>query len=206
MGHVRLHPRGGRGARQGRGADPVENEAGAARRGILRSVIVDPSGNEVGRVETAFAADPGQRVDLEQRVDVATPQLWSVETPRLYALRSEIIEGTRTTDVVHTPFGIRRIAFEPDSGFVLNGRRVKLNGVCLHHDAGAVGAAVPERVWERRLEVLKDMGRNAIRTSHNPPAPEFLDLCDRMGFLVMDEAFDEWTHGKVPRGLSQVLR
>jgi hypothetical protein len=94
------------------------------------------------------------------------------------------------------PFGIRTIAFDPAKGFSLNGQSMKLKGVCLHHDAGALGAAVPIRVWERRLKLLKEAGCNAIRCSHNPPAPEFLDLCDRMGFLVMDEAFDEWTRGK----------
>ena len=113
----------------------------------------------------------------------------------MYSLRTAL-----PSDVVLTPFGIRSIAFDKDRGFLLNGRRVKMNGVNLHHDAGALGAAVPERVWERRLALLKAMGANAIRTSHNPPAPEFLDLCDRMGFLVMAEAFDEWTIGKVPEG------
>jgi len=108
-----------------------------------------------------------------------------------------VVERGRTVDEYDTVFGIRQIAFDADKGFLLNGRQVKLNGVCLHHDGGSVGAAVPERVWERRLEILKAMGCNAIRTSHNPYAPEFMDLCDRMGFLVMDEVFDEW---KVAKG------
>jgi beta-galactosidase len=101
---------------------------------------------------------------------------------------------------VTTTFGIRTISYDKDQGFLLNGRRVKMRGVNLHHDGGAVGAAVPERIWETRLLALKAMGANAVRTSHNPPAPEFLDLCDRLGFLVMAEAFDEWTFGKVPEG------
>jgi beta-galactosidase len=105
--------------------------------------------------------------------------------------------------VASTTFGVRTIAYDPDRGFLLNGRRVKMRGVNLHHDAGGLGAAVPERVWQRRLELLKAMGANAIRTSHNPPAPEFLDLCDRLGFLVMAEAFDEWTMGKVSEGYHQ---
>ena len=117
-----------------------------------------------------------------------------------------MLDGAKPVDVVTTSFGIRSIAFDKDRGFLLNGRRVKMNGVNLHHDAGGLGAAVPEGVWERRLALLRSMGVNAIRTSHNPPAPEFLDLCDRMGFLVMAEAFDEWTFGKVPGGLSQLLR
>jgi beta-galactosidase len=181
----------------------VENDASAANRGTLRSVVLDGAGREVARAETTLALAARQRVEVEQRLRVAAPRLWSVETPHLYALRSEVLEGERPTDVVTTPFGIRSIAFDRDRGFLLNGRRVKLLGVNLHHDAGAVGAAVPERVWERRLEVLRAMGANAIRTSHNPPAPEFLDLCDRLGFLVMAEAFDEWTIGKVPEGYNR---
>ncbi|RYD41570.1 MAG: DUF4982 domain-containing protein, partial [Verrucomicrobiaceae bacterium] len=99
-------------------------------------------------------------------------------------------------DEVTTPFGIRKAEFRTDTGFWLNGKNFKLKGVCLHHDGGAVGAAVPLDVWRRRLEILRSLGVNAIRTAHNPPAPEFLDLCDRMGFLVMDEFFDCWTKGK----------
>jgi len=178
----------------------VENVSGAVRTGVLRSVALDGAGREVARVETPFSAPAGQTAVVEQRLRVEAPRLWSVEAPHLYTLRSEVVEGQRSADAVTTPFGIRTIAYDRDRGFLLNGVRVKMKGVNLHHDGGAVGAAVPERVWERRLEVLKAMGTNAIRTSHNPPAPEFLDLCDRMGFLVMAEAFDEWTSGKVPEG------
>jgi beta-galactosidase len=181
-------------------ATRVENAPGAARRGVLRSLVIDGAGREVARAETPFALAAGQQITLEQRLPVAAPQLWSPETPRLYALRSEVLDGGRRADVVTTTFGIRTVSFDRDRGFLLNGRRVKVLGVNLHHDGGAVGAAVPERVWERRLEVLKAMGANAVRTAHNPPAPEFVDLCDRMGFLVMAEAFDEWTHGKVEWG------
>lgn len=178
----------------------VENSSRTARGGVLRSVIVDSSGRVVARSESPFSLAAGQTTELEQRVSMASPRLWSVEAPNLYAMRSEVQEGTRTADVVTTIFGIRSIAYDANRGFLLNGRRLKMLGVNLHHDAGALGAAVPERVWERRLELLRAMGVNAIRTSHNPPAPEFLDLCDRMGFLVMDEAFDEWTIGKVDEG------
>jgi beta-galactosidase len=178
----------------------VENDASAASRGTLRSVVLDGSGREVARAETTVALAAGQAVEFEQRLRVATPQIWSVESPNLYVLRSEVLEGQRVADVTTTQFGVRTIAYDADRGFLLNGRRVKMNGVNLHHDGGAVGAAVPERVWERRLEVLKAMGVNAIRTAHNPPAPEFLDLCDRLGLLVMAEAFDEWTLGKVDAG------
>jgi beta-galactosidase len=178
----------------------VENDQVASRQGTLRSVVLDGAGREVARAESPFSAPAANNVDVEQRLRVGAPRLWSVESPSLYTLRSEVLDGARVVDATATPFGIRTIAYDKDRGFLLNGRRVKMNGVNLHHDGGAVGAAVPERVWERRLEVLKAMGVNAIRTSHNPPAPEFLDLCDRLGLLVMAEAFDEWTIGKVPEG------
>ena len=118
--------------------------------------------------------------------------MYTVETHAMPAVRN----GGTTVDRYHTPFGIRSFKFDPAKGFSINGQGLKLKGVCLHHDAGALGAAVPVEVWQRRLKLLQEAGCNAIRCSHNPPAPEFLDLCDRMGFLVMDEAFDEWTGGK----------
>jgi len=178
----------------------IENRHPAPRRGVLRSTIVDGAGREVGRRDTAFSVATGERLVVEQHLHIDAPRLWSVESPQLYRLRSTVMDGGRVIDTTVTTFGIRTIAYDADRGFLLNGQRVKMKGVNLHHDGGAVGAAVPERVWERRLERLKAMGANAIRTAHNPPAPEFLDLCDRMGFLVMAEAFDEWTHGKVEFG------
>jgi beta-galactosidase len=178
----------------------VENDHRAARQGVLRSVVLDGTGREVSRAEAAFSLAAGEEAELGQQLDVTSPRLWSVETPHLYTLRSEVLDGGRVTDRTSTTFGIRSIAYEKTQGFLLNGARVKMKGVNLHHDGGAVGAAVPERIWEHRLALLKAMGTNAIRTAHNPPAPEFLDLCDRMGFLVMAEAFDEWTVGKVPEG------
>lgn len=110
----------------------------------------------------------------------------------LYTLRSRVIKDERIQDEVLTPFGVRTIHFDKDIGFSINGIQTKLNGVCIHQDGGSVGAAIPEIIWERRLKELKEMGCNAIRMAHNPPAPELLDLCDRLGFYVMDEAFDEW--------------
>ena len=113
-----------------------------------------------------------------------------------------MLEGTKPIDNYTSTFGIRKIEYDKDKGFLLNGKHVKMNGVCLHHDAGCLGAAVPDQAWVRRLQLLKEMGCNAIRTSHNPPAPEFLDLCDKMGFLVMDEIFDEWVEKKGQVGFS----
>lgn len=178
----------------------VENDHPAVRQGILQAVVQDPWGREVARSETPFALEPGARVVLEQRMPVITPHRWSVGSPHLYSLQTTVLAAGRPVDATTTPFGIRAIEFHKDKGFLLNGQRLKMRGVNLHHDGGAVGAAVPEGVWLRRLLKLRAMGVNAIRTAHNPPAPEFLDLTDRLGFLVMAEAFDEWTHGKVAEG------
>jgi beta-galactosidase len=178
----------------------VQNDEDAARRTTLRTVIADPSGREVARGDTAVELAAHSAMELDQRMRVTRPERWSVDAPNLYALRSAVLEGTQVVDTTETPFGIRTIAFDKDRGFLLNGQPVKLHGVNVHQNGGAVGAAVPERIWEERLDTLKKMGVDAIRTSHNPPAPEFLNLCDRLGFLVMDEMYDEWTYGKVPYG------
>jgi beta-galactosidase len=174
----------------------IENKLKKTCNVVLKEVITDKNGKEVAQMETLFKVDPEQQKKIEHVFDVAAPDLWSVETPALYSLRTIILDGKKKVDEVVTPFGIRSIEYNVDKGFYLNGKHVKMNGVCLHHDGGCVGAAVPVKVWERRLRLLKEMGCNAIRTSHNPPAPEFLDLCDKMGFLVMDEPFDEWKEGK----------
>ncbi len=165
---------------------------------FLRSIVRDAGGREVGRVESGISAIG----DIAQTITVADPVRWSLDHPVLYTLESEIVVGGKVKDETLSTFGIREIKYDVDKGFLLNGQHVKMNGVCLHHDAGSVGAAVPEAVWVRRLRLLKEMGCNAIRTSHNPVAPEFLDLCDRMGFLVMDEFVDEWTAAKVKYGYS----
>jgi beta-galactosidase len=174
----------------------VRNESAAASACTLSSALLDRDGKVVQTAEASQQIAPGDEYEFTQELSVAKPNLWSVSEPYLYRLRSSVRVGTQVVDEYETPIGIREALFDADKGFLLNGEHVKLNGVCLHHDAGSLGAAVPERVWERRFEVLKQMGCNAIRTSHNPPAPEFLDLCDRMGFLVMNEAFDEWKFSK----------
>lgn len=175
----------------------IENNNTSSKDLLLRAIILDASGNEVGKTESSFTISSKTNIEQEQKITVPSPSLWSLESPTMYSLHSVILDNGKIIDEVTTPFGIRDIKYDADKGFFLNGKHVKLNGVCLHHDAGSVGAAVPEAMWVRRLNVLKKMGCNAIRTSHNPPAPEFLDLCDKMGFLVMDEAFDVWESGKV---------
>jgi beta-galactosidase len=174
----------------------IENHTKEPRKGTLVSTFISADGRTVARAEEPFTLEAGRQTELNEELKVQKPELWSIERPMLYELHSEILDGNKQVDGMVTRTGIRKIEYDVDKGFFLNGKHVKMNGVCLHHDGGCVGAAVPERVWERRLEKLKEMGCNAIRTSHNPPAPEFLDLCDRMGFLVMDESFDEWKYGK----------
>jgi len=175
----------------------IRNESGSAARCTLVTSILDRDGNAVQSAETGQDVAAGKEYEFLQQIKVNTPHLWSVADPYLYKIHSTVRNQHQVVDEYDTPIGIREAVFEADQGFLLNGERVKIKGACLHHDGGCVGAAVPERVWERRLESLKEMGCNAIRTSHNPYAAEFLDLCDRMGFLVMNEAFDEW---KVPKG------
>ncbi len=181
-------------------ATEIANRRGEGAKFTLISTLVDGDGNEVQSASSQDELEAGESGKITQQIRVENPRLWSVGDPYVYTLRSEVRVGDEVVDRVQTPFGIRSAVFDVGRGFLLNGIPVKLNGVCLHGDGGSVGAAVPVGVWRRRLELLKQMGCNAIRTSHNPPAPEFLDLCDRMGFVVMDEAFDEWTAGKTPGG------
>ena len=175
----------------------VQNEGNNTARCTLATRLLDREGKAVKTAESNQDLAANSNYEFVQQINLENPYLWSVETPYLYTVTSELRDAAALVDEYETPIGIREAVFDADKGFLLNGERVKINGVCLHHEAGPVGAAVPVRMWERRLETLKRMGCNGIRTSHNPYAPEFLDLCDRMGFLVMDELTDEW---KVPKG------
>lgn len=174
----------------------IVNPNAVSKEAVLRSVIIDAKGKEVANTESAVSVTSKDQSETEQKINISSPDLWSLETPTIYSLRSMVIDKGKIVDEVVTPFGIRDIEYDAMKGLLLNGKKVKMNGVCLHHDAGSVGAAVPEAMWVRRLQTLKEMGCNAIRTSHNPMAPEFLDLCDRMGFLVQNEIFDVWKAGK----------
>ncbi|HAO81096.1 MAG TPA: beta-galactosidase [Verrucomicrobia subdivision 3 bacterium] len=149
---------------------------------------------EVGGIKIAA----GATADAWQTLMILKPKLWGVEHPNRYVAVTTITQGGKVSDVYETPFGIRTIQFTVDNGFLLNGERVRLNGVCDHADLGALGSAINTRGLERQLEILRGMGGNAIRTSHNPPAPELLDLCDKLGFVVMDETFDCWRQRKKP--------
>ena len=162
----------------------------------LRTSIVDTSGNRVATTESDEELEAGGGVEITQRLQVDHPERWTIENPNLYTVVSEIIQDGKEIDRYATPLGIRTFTFDPDKGFFLNGKSTKIKGVCMHHDLGSLGAAVNRRAIERQLEILKEMGVNGIRCSHNPPAPELLQLCDEMGFIVMNETFDMWRKRK----------
>ena len=152
----------------------------------------------------AEAVSEAGEATVNQCFELKDISLWSPEHPSMYVVRTELLKEGKVAAEYDTPFGIRSASFRPD-GFYLNGEKTFIKGVCLHHDAGALGAAWNEEVWVKRLKALKEMGCNAIRTSHNPPAQELLDLCDHMGFLVMDELTDTWTYAKKPNGYASLF-
>jgi beta-galactosidase len=174
----------------------IENRSAADRAFALDSQVLDAGGTVVSSNTTSGKLASDADITLAQEIRIDRPQRWAIESPALYSVRQQLLEDAQVIDEISTPFGIRTIRFDPDRGFFLNEVPVKIKGVCVHQDAGSLGVAVPENVWERRLRSLKELGVNAIRTSHNPPAPEFLDICDRLGLLVKDEAFDEFTPPK----------
>jgi beta-galactosidase len=170
----------------------VLNEGTDGAQTTLTTVIIDANGKKVAEQQIAEQIAAGASHTFSQTLNVKETRYWSIETPYLYKTVSDLRVGGRLVDSYETPFGIRTIEFTVDNGFLLNGKRLQIKGVCLHHDLGCLGAAVHRRGLERQIEILKAMGCNAIRTSHNPPAPELLELCDKMGMVVMDEIFDEW--------------
>jgi len=174
----------------------VTNAADAPGEVTIRTTLVGPDGQSVASIETASVVTNGTAASVSQEVDLPHPQRWNLEDPKLYTVRTDVRQDGQTVDDQTATIGLRNAKFEPDTGFWLNGKNFKLKGVCVHQDGGAFGVAVPMSVWEQRLITLKSLGVNAIRTAHNPPAPEFLDLCDRVGILVMDEMFDCWMVGK----------
>lgn len=177
----------------------VTNEFDTAWQISLQIALLDPRGKVVARADTPpQTISEGTTATFTQDFALKNPQLWDLDHPALYRAEILVNSGGLPFDENSVAFGIRDARFEAATGFWLNGKNFKIKGVCLHADGGAFGAAVPLDVWQQRLVELKKLGVNAIRTAHNPPAPEFLDLCDRMGFLVMDEFFDCWTVGKNP--------
>jgi beta-galactosidase len=176
----------------------VKNTSEASADVILNSVILDPQGNAVAKAESKQSMTAGTMHDFDQSFVVSQPLRWSPDTPDMYQVVSTVTTGGKTVDTYNTPLGIRTVEFTVDQGFFLNGEPVDIKGVCLHHDFGALGTAISNRALERQLEILRAMGCNAIRTSHNPREPEFYAMCDRMGFMVMNEAFDVWQQKKMP--------
>ncbi|MCB0799686.1 MAG: DUF4982 domain-containing protein [Bacteroidales bacterium] len=170
----------------------IRNSSGSRADVRLETVVYDADNRKVARAETGQVEIIIEGATVTQELTVDNPSLWSLENPSLYRVVTTIRSGQLVADRYETVTGIRSFEFDADKGFVLNGEPVIIKGVCNHHDLGCLGAAVNTRAIERQLEILREMGCNGIRTSHNPPAPELLDLCDRMGFIVMDEAFDIW--------------
>lgn len=158
--------------------------------------LFDASNTRVASSSRNEKVAANSQTDINQSMKLQSPVRWSIESPYLYTLKTTLYKGSTPTDETSCRVGIRTIEFDPNKGFSLNGKNIKLKGICMHHDAGVLGAAVPESVWRYRLGQLKSIGCNAIRTSHNPQAPCVYDLCDELGFVVMDEAFDEWEYPK----------
>ncbi len=164
----------------------------------LLTRIMSESGTEVARMESSRAIGAQASFEFEQTSAIEAPVLWSLDHPVLYSNLTEVYRNEELQDQVVTRFGIRKISFDVTNGFCLNGQLVKLKGGCLHHDNGPLGACAYDRAEERKVELLKASGFNAVRCAHNPPSPAFLDACDRLGMLVLDEAFDMWATGKNP--------
>jgi hypothetical protein len=158
--------------------------------------LFSPEGKSVAKSSANLAVKARLIAPLQTELPVENPQLWDLEHPNLYTLKTTVLQNGKIIDETTTKTGFRSFVFDPDKGFFLNGKNLKMKGVCLHHDAGVLGAAVPREVWKRRLQALKEIGVNAIRTSHNPQAPDFYDLCDELGLLVLNEAYDEWEFPK----------
>ena len=177
----------------------IKNEYAEEKTCVLKVSILDKDKKVVKTIKEEKNIDSNSVYEFNQDVIIEKPNLWSTENPYLYTERTEIIVDNIIVDNEETSVGIRKIEFNADKGFLLNDKSLKIKGVCIHHDGGCLGAAGRDRTKERQIEILKEMGCNAIRTSHNPPSPVLLDLCDKHGMLVMDEAFDEWEIGKRPR-------
>lgn len=158
--------------------------------------LYDATGKLVAKDRKKLTAKPGKENKLVTSLAVKNPALWSLSEPNLYTLKTTVLKDGTVTDRTSTRTGFRFYTFDPDKGFALNGEWMKMKGVCIHHDAGVLGSAVPREVWKRRLETLKEVGVNAIRTSHNPQSTDLYDLCDEMGILVIDEMYDEWVFPK----------
>jgi len=182
----------------------IQNQYTTDKSVEVNTILLDATNKQVAKVSSNMKVDgmgtsaKSMPTPVKQTAVINNPVLWSIETPVLYKAVTRLLVDGKVVDTYETAFGIRYFNFDINKGFFLNGKHVKIIGVCDHHDLGALGSAVNTRALQRQLEILKAMGCNGIRTSHNPPAPELLDLADRMGFVIMDEAFDMWAEQKNP--------
>ena len=181
----------------------LKNVFNSAQKFVLHSFVIDSKNNVVGNNSTKIEMDPFGQKKIAEKINIKNPSLWSIETPTLYKLVSVIEKNNQVVDRIETTFGIRTITFDKDKGFFLNGKHVKVKGVCCHQDHAGVGSALPDRLQYYRIELLKEMGCNAYRTSHNPPTNELLDACDKLGMLVLDE---NRLMGSSPEFISQFER
>jgi len=170
----------------------VANEGSQLSNVTVETRLLDKSGKNVGGAKSNLSIAPGKDEEAAQEITVKTPALWSPESPTLYSAVSTVSKNGKIVDQVTTPFGVRSLAWSAEKGLLLNGKPVKLTGGSVHHDNGPLGAAAFDRAEERRVELMKAAGMNAVRTAHNPPSSAFLDACDRLGLLVLDEPFDMW--------------
>jgi beta-galactosidase len=176
----------------------VRNETNLQQSIHLKTRLLTKNALSVGENQIKIVLPANSEKEIDQAISVDKPLLWTPETPHLYQAEVKVLKDNKVTDDTRTPFGIRSIKFSTENGFQLNGKTVKINGGCMHHDNGCLGAAAFNRAEERRVELLKSAGFNAVRTSHNPPSEAFLDACDRLGMMVMDESFDGWKESKKP--------
>lgn len=174
----------------------VNNASAIAADALVRATIRTSKGKAVKTAETQMHLSAGETRTVEQAIEIRAPQLWLLNSPNLYLAEVQVVVDGKVHDLASTPFGIRKIEVDAEHGFRLNGESLKLKGGCIHHDNGPLGSAAIDRAEERKVELMKANGFNAIRTSHNPPSPALLDACDRLGMLVIDEAFDQWTISK----------
>ncbi|MDD2257118.1 MAG: glycoside hydrolase family 2 TIM barrel-domain containing protein [Bacteroidales bacterium] len=177
----------------------VKNQSNKTAKLTVQTIVTAPDGKTFTSPEMPLQLESGKNQVQNIQVTVQNPKRWDIETPNMYQATTYIRQGKEILDEQQTSFGIRTFRFDAQTGFYLNDKNIKILGVCLHHDGGPLGAAVPKEAWRRRFETLKKLGVNGIRTAHNPMSPEFYDLCDEMGFLVMNESFDTWTASK-PNG------
>ncbi|TFF38515.1 glycoside hydrolase family 2 TIM barrel-domain containing protein [Mucilaginibacter psychrotolerans] len=181
----------------------VKNETGLPKRIVLSTPLQGAGARNAGNGEIKLELAANSEKEVAQTITVTNPQLWTPESPALYNARVQVLQNKKIVDETETGFGIRSVKFTTENGFQLNGKTVKLNGGCVHHDNGCLGAAAFDRAEERKIALLKEAGFNAVRTSHNPPSEAFLNACDRLGLLVVDESFDCWKTGKNKQDYAQ---